>query len=178
MIVLELVFAQHVDQLRSLVEQLLDLGYGKHLGGHRSTLRGPYFSLRLWGRAGWRPGSASSHSIVLRIVLDLGQSHRLHDRWDVHAEAAAQALLQPVPAANRILRRPRPGLDGSVGYRFLLVGAAERHPVTVLLEHLVQVVQPAQLIADLGLAHLDDKGWRGKRFVPGGPETRRARGGV
>src|SRR5437879_12373814 len=43
MIVLELVFAQHVDQLRSLVEQLLDLGHGKHRRGHRSTLRGPYF---------------------------------------------------------------------------------------------------------------------------------------
>jgi len=36
-----------------------------------------------------------------------------------------------------------------------LVSAAERHAVTALLQHLVQVVQAAKLIADFGLSHLD-----------------------
>ena len=44
------------------------------------------------------------HAVVLGIVLHLGQTESLHQRRDIHAEAAAQALLQPVPPANRILR--------------------------------------------------------------------------
>src|SRR5437899_4693756 len=122
---------------------------------------------------GPRPaGSAGSHPVVLREVLDLGEPQRLHYRRHVHPEAAAQALLEPVPAADRILRRAGPGFDRPLGGRLLFIGAAKRHPVTVLLQHPEQVVQAAQLVADLGLPHLDDERRRLERLIPEGLEFR------
>src|SRR5436190_245981 len=76
------------------------------------------------------------------------------EQWrHVHSKAAAQALLHSVPAADRIPGRPSPRLHRSLCRRFLLVRAAERHPVTMLLEHRVQVVDRTQLIAELGFTH-------------------------
>jgi len=42
------------------------------------------------------------HAVVARVVLDLREAELLHQRWDVHPEAAAEALLQAVPAAERV----------------------------------------------------------------------------
>ena len=74
-----------------------------------------------------------AHAVVARVVLDLGQAERFEQRRHVHAEAAAVALAQPVPAADRVVGGAAPGLDGAVGGRLLLVGGAERHPVAVRL---------------------------------------------
>lgn len=52
------------------------------------------------------------HSIVAGIVLNLRQAMPFHHRGYVVPEAAAQAILQPVPAAHRILlsgRNPQAG---------------------------------------------------------------------
>lgn len=52
------------------------------------------------------------HSIVAGIVLNLRQAMPFHHRGYVVPEAAAQAFLQPVPAAHRILlsgRNPQAG---------------------------------------------------------------------
>ena len=70
------------------------------------------------------------------------------------AEAAAQPLLEPVPAADRVVRRAPPRLDRALRRRLLLVGAAERHPVAVRAQHRVQVVDAAQVVAQLRLADL------------------------
>jgi hypothetical protein len=49
-----------------------------------------------------------------------------------------------------------------------LVGAAERHPVAVIAEHHVQVVERAQVVAQLRLADLDDQRRRLERLVAPG----------
>src|ERR1700682_5937411 len=61
-------------------------------------------------------------------------------------------LLEAVPPADWILRRPAPCLNGALSRRLLLVGAAQRHPVAVLLEHGLEVLDGAKLITELGLA--------------------------
>ena len=98
-----------------------------------------------------------AHPVVAGVVLDLGQPERLHHRRHVHPEPTAQPLLESVPPADRVLGRASPGLHGAVGGRLLLVGAAQRHPIPVLREHRVQVVQAAEVVAELGLADLDDE---------------------
>src|SRR5437879_4103754 len=108
----------------------------------------------------------SAHPVVLRVVLHLGQPKRFEQRRHVHAKAAAQPFLHPVPAADRILGRPAPRLDRAFGRRLLLIRAAERHPVAVLLQHRVQVIDRAQLVAELGLAHDADDRRRAGRLVP------------
>src|SRR5664280_3168320 len=105
------------------------------------------------------------HAVVLGIVLHLGETERFHQWRDVHPEAAAQAFFQPVPAADGILGRAAPGFHAAFRSRFLLIRAAERHPVAMRFEHGVQIIQAAQLVAQLGLpdrAHQD--GWVG-RFI-------------
>ena len=94
--------------------------------------------------------------------------HRRH----VVAEAAAQPLLEAVPAADRVVLRARPRLDGALGGRLLLVGAAERHPVAALAQHRVEVVEAAQVVAELGLADLHDQRRRVERLVAVGGELR------
>ena len=94
------------------------------------------------------PASLRAERARIRLFfascVDLGQAERLQQRRHVHAEAAAQALLEAVPAADRVVGRAAPRLDGALGRRLLLVGAAERHPVAVRLEHRVEVVDRAQ----------------------------------
>ena len=80
-------------------------------------------------------------------MLDLGESQRFEDRWDVDAEPAAEAIACAVPATDRVVRRAAPRFDGSVRCGRFLVGAAERHPVPVILEHRVEVVDAAKVIA-------------------------------
>ncbi len=97
--------------------------------------------------------SESAHSIVLRIVLDLGQSHRFHHRWHVHAEAAAKTLLQAIPATHWILRRASPGFNCTFGRSLLLVRAAQQHPISVLLERSVKIIDAAEIVSKLSLAN-------------------------
>src|SRR5207253_10688393 len=100
-------------------------------------------------RARWprRPTNLpGAHPVVLRVVGQFGQAQRLEERRHVDAEPAAEALLETVPAAYRVARRAAPCLDRPVRRRFLLVRAAQRHPVTVLLEHRVEIVDRAQVV--------------------------------
>ena len=97
--------------------------------------------------------------------VDLGQPERLQERRQVHPEPAAVALAQPVPAADGVVGRAAPGLHGPLGSRLLLVRAAERHPVAVRLEHGVQVLDAAQVVAQLRRAHLADESRRIGRLV-------------
>src|SRR5438309_524446 len=82
-----------------------------------------------------------------------------------YAEPAAVALPQPVPTAHRVLLRTAPGFDRAFGRRLLLVGAAQRYPVPLRLQHLVQVFDRAQLVAELGLADDAYEGRRARGFV-------------
>ena len=106
---------------------------------------------------GGRLGLGRAHAVVARVVLDLGQAETLEDRRDVVAESAPQALLQPVPPADRIVRRAGPRLDRSVRRRLLLVGVAQRDPVAARAQHRAEIVDCAQVVAQLGAAHLHDQ---------------------
>src|SRR5690606_29117109 len=77
-----------------------------------------------------------------------------------HREAPAQALLQAVPALHRVVGRSSPRLDGAGLRLLLLVGAAEEHPLAVLVQHRVQVLDAAQVVAELRLSDLHHEGRR------------------
>ena len=98
-------------------------------------------------------------------MLDLGEAKRLEERRHVHPEPPAQPLLQAVPAPNRILRRSSPGFHRAIRRGLLLIGAAQRHPVSVRLEHGVQVLDRAQLVAELGPTDLADDRTRLRALV-------------
>src|SRR4051812_42795802 len=87
-----------------------------------------------------------AHAVVARVVLDLRQPELLEHGRDVHPEPAAQALLQAVPAADRVRLAAAPRLDRPLRRRLALVGAPERHPVARLLEHRVQILDRAQAV--------------------------------
>ena len=105
-----------------------------------------------------------SHLVVALVVRQLGEAERLEQRRQIDAKAAPKPLLEPVPAAYRVVCGPSPRLDGPLGCRLLLVGAAERHPVAVRLQHGVQVVDRAQLVPQLGRADLAHE----RRWIPRG----------
>jgi hypothetical protein len=81
-----------------------------------------------------------ANPVVPGLVCDLRQAERLQQRRQVDAEPTPQALLESVPTAHRIVLRAAPGLDRPGCGRFLLVRAAERHPVAVGHQHGVQVL--------------------------------------
>ena len=57
----------------------------------------------------WPGPPISPHAIVLWFVLDLCKPQHLHDRRNIHREAASQPFLEPVPPADRVLGyRPTP----------------------------------------------------------------------
>src|SRR5262245_12003286 len=91
-------------------------------------------------------GRELAQSIVLRVVLDLGQAQGLQQRRHIHRETAAQAFLEPVPATDRVVRRASPRLNSSWRCWFLLICAAQRHPVAVLLEHRLQIPDGTKVI--------------------------------
>lgn len=45
-----------------------------------------------------------AHVVVARLVLELDEAERFEERWQVDAEAAAEALLRAVPTAHRVVR--------------------------------------------------------------------------
>src|SRR5687767_1146110 len=146
----------------------------KNMG--RSPLRSAGRSSSRHVRA--RRSSDRTHAVVLRVVLDLGEAEGLEDRGDVHAEAAAEAFLEAVPAADRVLGGAAPRFDGALGRGLLLVGAAEGHPVAVLLQHRVEVLDAAEVVAELGLADLADQRGRVEGLVAEDHEVRAAARGL
>src|SRR5579862_1864987 len=84
-----------------------------------------------------------SHPVVPRIVLDLRKAQHLQHRRDVHTEAPPQAFLQSVPSSDWILWGTSPGFDRAFGSVLLLVRAPERHPIAMLFEHFMEVVERA-----------------------------------
>src|SRR5438445_1217237 len=105
-----------------------------------------------------------THSVIPGVVLHLREAKRFHERGHVDAKSPAQSLLQPIPAGDRVLRRPGPFLDAAFGCRLLLVGAAERDPAAMRLEHGMQVLDGPQLVAELRRPDLADDG-RGVRLL-------------
>ena len=96
-----------------------------------------------------RPALPRAHPVVAGVVFDLGQAECFNDRRDVVTESAAQPLLQAVPAANGVGRRTGPGLHAALGCLLLLVGVAKRYPVVAFLQHRVQVLDAAQMVASV-----------------------------
>jgi hypothetical protein len=70
--------------------------------------------------------------------------------------------------------RPQASTVPLLGW-FLLVGVAQRHPVAALLQHRVQVVDAAEVVAELRRADLDDQGRRVGVLVAPRLELRLAR---
>ena len=48
-------------------------------------------------------GLEGAHTVVLRVMLDLGLPQCFHQGWDVHRKPSAKALLQSVPTLHRVL---------------------------------------------------------------------------
>src|SRR5262249_5318424 len=98
-----------------------------------------------------------AHLVVSGVVGELGQAERLKQRRQVHAEPAAVAVAQPVPAPDRIARGPSERLDGAAGGGLLLVRGSQRHPAVLGLQPGVQVLDGPQPVAQLGRADLADQ---------------------
>ena len=97
--------------------------------------------------------SQGAHPVVARFVFHFGQPEALHQRWDVHPDPAAQALLQAVPPTERVVGRAGPGLHRARPRRLLLVGGAEFHPPAVLAQQRQQVVDDTRVVQQHGLTH-------------------------
>jgi len=82
-----------------------------HEGSAQAKLRHPHglsITLTLPGRSpalagAGRGGLDRAHPVVARVVRELGEAERLQQRRQVHAEAAAVALAEAVPAADRVV---------------------------------------------------------------------------
>ena len=109
-------------------------------------------------------GAGDRHDVVFARAeheggqLDLAQG--LQEWWHVHAEAAAIALAEAVPSADRIAFGAAPRLDGALLGELLLIGRAELDPVALFDEPRVQVVNASQLIPQLGRPDLAEQRWR------------------
>src|SRR3954451_23688100 len=91
-------------------------------------------------RSAWIVGQMSAatsgphcpDAVVALLVGQLGQAQLLEQRWEVHAEPAAVALSEPVPAADRVVLGAAERLDGARRGVLLLVGGAQVDPVTLV----------------------------------------------
>src|SRR5581483_1803620 len=92
------------------------------------------------------------HPVLAGVVLHLGLPELLEQRRQVHPEPSAQALLEPVPTAHRVVGRPPPRLDRSLLRRLLLVRAAELDPVAAGGQHRVQIVDRPCVVEQRRLA--------------------------
>jgi two-component system, OmpR family, sensor kinase len=145
-----------------------------HEGTAHATLRHPHglsITLTLPGRnpalaGAARGGLDRAHPVVARVVRELGEAERLQQRGHVHAEPAAIALAQPVPAADRVADGPAPCLDRALGGVLALVGRAERDPAGLLGQPFVQVVDGPELVLQGGGADLADQRRRVGLLVP------------
>jgi hypothetical protein len=63
-----------------------------------------------------------------------------------------QALLQAIPAADRVVGRAAPGFHRAGLHLLLLIGTPKLHPVAVRFEHGVEVVDGAPVVEEGRLA--------------------------
>src|ERR1700689_1388189 len=109
-----------------------------------------------------------SYLVVAGVVGEFGQPELFQQWREVHAEPAAVAVAQSVPAADRIVRRPPPGLDRALGRRFLLIGRAEGYPAVLPGQPRVQILDRAQVVLEGGGAdRADQRGRVGLRVLGG-----------
>ena len=94
------------------------------------------------------------------------------------AKRPRRPFLSPYQPPTGIVRRAGPRLDRALRSRLLLVGAAEEHPVAVLPQHRVEVVERAQLVAERRLADDADERRRVGLLVPVHLVLRRPRRGL
>ena len=85
------------------------------------------------------------------------------------AKRPRSPFFRPYQPATGLLG-DRPGFHGTFSGRLLLIGAAERHPVAVRFEHGVKVFETAKVVAEFGLANLDDERGRVGGFIAIGLE--------
>jgi two-component system, OmpR family, sensor kinase len=136
-----------------------------HQGTAHAMLRDPHglsITLTLPGRSPALAGAARggldrAHPVVAGVVGEFGEAQRLQQRGQVQAKPAAVALAQAVPAADRVVGGPAPGLDRALGGGLVLVGRAERDPVALLGQPFVQVVDGPELVLQRGGADLADQ---------------------
>jgi hypothetical protein len=101
-----------------------------------------------------------SHMIIAGVVLDLRQAKCFEYGRHVGREPSSQTFLEAIPAADGIIGCAPPCFDGSFGCLFLLVGVAQRHPVPVVDQHGVEILDAREMVPELGLAHRDHQGRR------------------
>jgi hypothetical protein len=71
---------------------------------------------------------------------ELGQAEFLLQGREVHAEPAAVAVAESVPAADRIIQRSPPCLNSALGRWFVLIGRAEGNPAVLPAKPRVQIL--------------------------------------
>jgi hypothetical protein len=69
--------------------------------------------------------------VVAWLVSQFGLAQRFQQRRQVHAETAAVTLTQAVPAANGIVLRASPRLNGALLSGLLFIGGAEVDPLAL-----------------------------------------------
>src|SRR5690606_8999785 len=104
-----------------------------------------------------KPASEGPHSVAPRVVLDLGQPQHLEDRGHIVSDTTPEALLQPVPTTDRVVRGAGPMLDGAFPRRLLFVGATEFDPIASLAEHAMEIVDDRQVVMEHAPAHGPDQ---------------------
>jgi hypothetical protein len=101
------------------------------------------------------------HAIVARMVFDFGETKHLKYWWHVVSESSAEPFFEAVPITDWIGRRPTPSFHRPFGHRFLLVSVTQHHPIAMVGEHGVEIVNTGEVVPKLGFADLHDQcGWR------------------
>src|SRR4051794_14807114 len=119
-------------------------------------------------------GPHCPHAVVALLVGQLGQAQLLEQRREVHAEPAAVALAQPVPATDRVLLGAAERLDRPGSGVLLLVGGAEVDPVAPVEQPAVQVLDRLASVLQRRRPDLADQDRRGAVVVAPPPVRRRA----
>ena len=73
--------------------------------------------------------------------------------------------MRPYQPPHRIVVRPGPRFDRAFGGRLLLVGGAEWDPVAARRQHRMEIVDAAEVVAQLGLTDPDDERGRVQTLV-------------
>src|SRR5688500_10868885 len=102
-------------------------------------------------------GLQRTPAIVPWVMFQFGHPKCLQQWRQVHPKAAAQSLFKTVPTLYGVVGRTPPCLYRPLGGGLLLVSAAQRYPIAVLLEHGMQVFDAAQVITKLGFAYHADQ---------------------
>ena len=110
----------------------------------------------------------SADLVVARIMSEFDLAECLQERRHIHAEAAAIALAQAVPPADRVIGRAAPCLDGAFLGRLLFVRGAQVDPVTLLDKPGVKIVQASAADTSIGWIRPDRTVWE---VLPSHPPT-------